>query len=201
MVAPSRSPDEEFSRPALHVVAESDGELLGRIADGDLIAFEALYRRYARAVLAMARRRLRDPGRAEDAVQEAFIAVWRSAARYRPDRGPGAPWLYAIARNAIIDSVRASARAAPHEAVGDLPETPSSDPAPEESVEEAGVGFCVHAAVVDLPERERVLIELAYWHGHSHSEIARELGLPLGTVKTRTRSGLARLAAHLEGRL
>jgi hypothetical protein len=109
MVAPS-SPDQEFSRPALHVVAESDGELLGRI-DDDLIAIEALYRRYARALFALALRRLRDPGRAEDAVQEAFIAVWRSAARYRPDRGPGAPWLYAIARNAIIDSARASTRA------------------------------------------------------------------------------------------
>lgn len=196
----SKSVDRSADRPELRLVADSDGELLGRIADRDLSAFEELYGRFARPVLAMAVRKLRDRGQAEDVVQEAFAAVWRSAASYRPERGPGAPWLYAIARNAVVDSARTSARARTQPA-GELPDTASTDPPPDQSVEDGWASFCVHAAVAELPEHERVVIELAYSKGHSQSEIARELGLPLGTVKTRTRSGLARLAPHLEGKL
>ncbi len=84
----------------------SDAELIQRTADGDRSAFDDLYRRYARPVFGLALRRLGDRGRAEDAVQETFASVWRSAASYRPDRGPGAPWLYAVARNAIVDRAR-----------------------------------------------------------------------------------------------
>jgi RNA polymerase sigma-70 factor (ECF subfamily) len=200
MAAAAKSPDPAVERPALHVVRDSDGELLGRIAERDPLAFEALYRRYARPVFGLALRQLGDRGRAADAVQDAFTAVWRSAAHYRPKRGPGAPWLYAIARNAIVDSIRASARSR-HGSVDDLPELVSSELAPDESAEEAWVAFRIHVAVAALPERERVLLELAYWHGRSQSEIAHLLGLPLGTVKTRTRSGLAHLAAHLEGKV
>src|SRR5215218_2440699 len=79
----------------------SDGDLIERIGAGDRVAFEQLYRRYARSVLGLALRRLGDRGRAEDAVQETFTAIWRSARSYRSDRGAGAPWLYAVARNAI----------------------------------------------------------------------------------------------------
>ena len=85
----------------------SDGELIQRAATGDRSAFEDLYRRYARPVFGLALRRLGDRGRAEDAVQETFASIWRSAGSYRPDRGPGAPWLYAVARNAIVDRARA----------------------------------------------------------------------------------------------
>src|SRR5881397_4348531 len=81
----------------------TDGELIVRIAGGDRPAFEELYRRYARPVLGLALRRLGDRGRAEDATQEAFASVWRSARSFRPERGAGAPWLYAVARNAIVD--------------------------------------------------------------------------------------------------
>src|SRR5690242_4754254 len=85
----------------------TDSDLLGRIAARDSDAFEVLYKRYARPVYGLALRLLGDRGRAEDAVQETFTSIWRSAARYRPERGPGAPWLYAIARNAIVDRARA----------------------------------------------------------------------------------------------
>ena len=81
----------------------SDDELIQRAATGDRSAFEDLYRRYARPVFGLALRRLGDRGRAEDAVQETFASIWRSAGSYKPDRGPGAPWLYAVARNAIVD--------------------------------------------------------------------------------------------------
>ena len=85
----------------------SDGELIQRAATGDRSAFEDLYRRYARPVFGLALRRLGDRGRAEDAVQETFASIWRSAGSYHPERGPGAPWLYAVARNAIVDRARA----------------------------------------------------------------------------------------------
>ena len=101
----------------------TDGELIQRAATGDRSAFEDLYRRYARPVFGLALRRLGDRGRAEDAVQETFASIWRSAGSYRPERGPGAPWLYAVARNAIVDRARARTELpaeipdeAPHEA-------------------------------------------------------------------------------------
>src|SRR3954462_8759571 len=106
--------------------ASSDTELLLRVADRDREAFELLYHRYVRPVFGLALRRLRDRQRAEDAVQETFAAVWRSAASYRPDRGPAAPWLYAIARNAIVDRFRAKA-----DPTGEVPDLVSADPGPQ----------------------------------------------------------------------
>src|SRR5881409_2442986 len=84
----------------------TDGELIQLAATGDRSAFETLYRRYARSVFGLALRRLGDRGRAEDAVQETFASVWRGAGSYRPERGPGGPWIYAVARNAIVDRSR-----------------------------------------------------------------------------------------------
>jgi RNA polymerase sigma-70 factor (ECF subfamily) len=171
----------------------TDGELLVRIAEGDRDAFEELYGRYARAVLGLALRRLRDRGRAEDAVQEAFASVWRAARTYRPERGPGAPWLYAVARNAISDRGRGR-----DEPPAEVPDEPAPGPGPDERAEQAWVSFRVHRALETLAGHERELIELAYWGGLSQSEIAARLEIPLGTVKTRTRAALGRLADVLE---
>jgi RNA polymerase sigma-70 factor, ECF subfamily len=174
----------------------TDGELIARVGEGDSGAFELLYRRYARPVFALALRRLGDRGRAEDAVQETFASVWRSARSYRQERGPGAPWLYAVARNAIVDRRRA---------LGEPPVEPvdeaADDPGPPERAESSWTAWRVHRALGELPDNERQLIELAYWGGLSQSEIAQFLDVPLGTVKTRTRSALARLADVLEGEL
>jgi RNA polymerase sigma-70 factor, ECF subfamily len=171
----------------------SDGELISRVGSGDRNAFEVLYRRYSRPVFGLALRRLGDRGRAEDAVQETFASVWRAAGSYRPERGPGAPWLYAVARNAIVDNGRAR-REPPVEGV----EEKAGDETPADRAEAGWVAWRVHRALAELPENERVVIELAYWRGRSQSEIAELLGIPLGTVKTRTRTGLARLADQLE---
>jgi RNA polymerase sigma-70 factor (ECF subfamily) len=173
----------------------TDGDLLQRIADGDTAAFDILYRRFSRPVYGLALRMLRDRGRAEEAVQETFAAIWRSAGSYRPDRGPGAPWLYAVARNAIVDRTRVRGEAT----FADPPEIVSSDAGPDEQVQSSYVSWRVHRAVQDLPQHEREVLELAYWGGLSQSEVARFLDIPLGTVKTRTRSGLARMADLLEG--
>jgi RNA polymerase sigma-70 factor (ECF subfamily) len=170
----------------------SDGELISRVGSGDRNAFEILYRRYARPVFGLALRRLGDRGRAEDAVQETFASVWRAAASYRPERGPGAPWLYAVARNAIVDNGRAR-----REPPVDTVEEDAGDETPAERAEAGWIAWRVHRSLAELPENERVVIELAYWAGRSQSEIAELLGIPLGTVKTRTRAGLARLADML----
>ncbi len=174
---------------------DADGDLIQRAAAGDGSAFEDLYRRYARAVFGLALRRLGDRGRAEEAVQETFASVWRSAGSYRPERGPGAPWLYAIARNAIVDR----ARRRPEPPVETPDEVPDDDPGPAGHAEAGWVSWRVHRALEELPEREREVISLAYWSGLSQSEVAEFLGIPLGTVKTRTRAALQRLADLLEG--
>jgi RNA polymerase sigma-70 factor (ECF subfamily) len=186
---PQRRMDEPVGGP-------SDVELLVRVADRDREAFEILYQRYVRPVFGLALRRLRDRQRAEDAVQETFAAVWRSAQSYRPERGPAAPWLYTVARNAIVDRQRARV-----DQPGEVPDTPSAEPGPLDRAEASFVAWRVHRALEELPEKEREVLELAYWSELSQSEVAEYLHIPLGTVKTRTRSALARLADLLEGEL
>jgi RNA polymerase sigma-70 factor, ECF subfamily len=173
-------------------VTENDAVLLERTGRGDEAAFEELYRRFARTVLAMAIRQLGDSGRAEDATQETFAAIWRSAKSYREERGSASAWLYAVARHAIIDRARQRV-----EAPAEVPDTASPEAGPEERVVDSWVAWRVHSALERLPERERVVLELAYWSGLSQTEIASYLDVPLGTVKTRTRAGLSRLTGLL----
>jgi RNA polymerase sigma-70 factor (ECF subfamily) len=174
----------------------SDAELIQRTGAGDRSAFDKLYRRYARPIFGLALRRLGDRGRAEDAVQETFASIWRSARTYAPERGPGAPWLYGIARNAIIDRSRARV-----EVPVEVPDEATGEAGPSEYAEQAWTRWQVHRALERLPEREREVIALAYWSDLSQSEVAGRLGIPLGTVKTRTRSGLLHLSELLNGEL
>jgi RNA polymerase sigma-70 factor (ECF subfamily) len=174
----------------------TDAQLLALVAGRDRAAFETLYHRYVRSVFGLALRRLRDRQRAEDAVQETFAAVWRSAASYRPERGAAAAWLYAVARNAIVDRMRMRV-----EPPAEIPDAAAAEPGPADRAESAFVSWRVHRALEELPEKEREVIELAYWSGLSQSEVAGYLNIPLGTVKTRTRSALARLAGLLEEEL
>ena len=173
--------------------ADSDEDLMRRVAARDRDAFETLYRRYARPVYALALRRLGDREGAEEAVQETFAAVWRSAKSYRAERGTASAWLYAVARHAIIDRARQK-----RENAAEVPDEADVRAGPAERAEESWLTWRVHSALELLPERERVVIELAYWSGLSQTEIASYLDVPLGTVKTRTRTGLARLAGLLE---
>jgi RNA polymerase sigma-70 factor (ECF subfamily) len=186
-------PSEPATIPAVVANDCSDGELILRTADGDRGAFDVLYRRYSRPVFGLALRRLGDRGRAEDAVQETFASIWRAARSYRPERGPGAPWLYAVARNAITDRGRARS-----EPPMEVPDSPSPDAGPAERAESSWTAWRVHRALEELNENERKVIELAYWSGLSQSEVAESLNIPLGTVKTRTRAALGRLSVLLE---
>jgi RNA polymerase sigma-70 factor (ECF subfamily) len=172
----------------------SDADLIVSVGRGDRAAFEELYRRFARPVLGLALRMLGDHGRAEDAAQDTFTAVWRSAKSFRPERGTGSAWLFAVARHAIIDRARQRVDAA----VAEPAEEASTDAGPAEVAEQSWLAWRVHSALERLPERERAVLELAYWSGLSQTEVASYLDVPLGTVKTRTRAGLARLATLLE---
>ena len=178
---------------AVPLAALPDGDLIERVGGGDRRAFDELYRRYARPVLGLALRRLGDRGRAEDALQDAFAAIWRSAGSYDRRRGEGGAWLYTVARNAIVDGARRKP-----EPPMLAPDEPSGESGPPEQAEAAWLAWRVHGALEHLPEHERPVIELAYWGGLSQSEISEFLHVPLGTVKTRTRSALARLADLLE---
>jgi RNA polymerase sigma-70 factor (ECF subfamily) len=174
----------------------SDEALLLRVAESDRDAFEILYHRYVRSILGLAQRKLRDYAQAEEVVQDAFAAVWRSAESYRPERGSAGGWLYTVARNATVDRMRRNSRI---ETVSELPELESPDSGPAELAERWDSAWRVHRALEELNANEREVIELAYWSGLSQSEVASYLGQPLGTVKTRTRNALARLAEVLEG--
>jgi RNA polymerase sigma-70 factor, ECF subfamily len=178
-MGPAADESEDDVRPELHSVAESDGELLCRIAEQDIEAFAILYRRYARTLYGLALRRLRDREQAEDATRRTFVAIWRAATTYAAERDRDTRWLFTVARNAIADDVA------------------SREPGLESVAEDGWLTFRVHAAVAELPEPERLPLELAYWGGRSQREIAEQLGLPLGTVETRTRSALAHLAVRL----
>ncbi len=171
----------------------TDAELLALVASGDHGAFEELHRRYARSVLGIALRRIGDRGRAEDATQDTFTRIWRSASRFDPSRGQATAWLFTVARNAIVDGLRRR----PEATIADPPELPDTGPRPDDAAEREWVSWRVHRALEILPRHEQELVELAYWSGLSQSEIAERLGLPLGTVKTRTRSALRRLADEL----
>lgn len=189
-----RSRDRVTPHRAPLTAAPTDEDLLERVANRDSGAFELLYERYARPVYGLALRKLGDRERAEEAVQETFGAVWRAAHTYRSDRGAAAPWLYGVARNSVVDRHRERG-----EPVADPPDVASGDAGPDERAETGWVAWRVHRALEELPEHERTVLQLAYWSGLSQSEVADFLGIPLGTVKTRTRSALARLADELDG--
>jgi RNA polymerase sigma-70 factor, ECF subfamily len=172
----------------------SDSDLIVSVGRGDRAAFEELYTRFARPVLGLALRMLGDHGRAEDAAQDTFAAVWRSAKSFRPERGTGSAWLFAVARHAIIDRARQRVDLA----VAEPAEEASTENEPAEAAEQSWLAWRVQGALERLPERERAVLELAYWSELSQTEVASYLDVPLGTVKTRTRAGLARLATLLE---
>jgi RNA polymerase sigma-70 factor (ECF subfamily) len=159
----------------------------------DEAAFDEFYGRYGRAVYAVVVRLIGDHARSEDVVQQAFTNIWRAAAGYRRERGPATGWLFAIARNAAVDALRSRVSASRWE----IPDLPDDGPGPAERASAAEEAFRVHAAVDRLPDREREVIELAYFDGLSQSEVAARLETPLGTVKTRTRRALAHLGDRL----
>lgn len=169
-----------------------DVEIVGLIAAGDGMAVSRLYDRYGGLAFGLAYRILGDRGSAEEVVQEAFVAVWRSAGSYHPDRGSTRSWLLRIVRNRSIDALRkakARPQMIPDERALDGPSASGVD----EVVMRRAESGAVRRALLSLSPEQRQTIELAYFGGYTQSEIAGMLDLPLGTVKGRTRLGLRSL--------
>jgi RNA polymerase sigma-70 factor (ECF subfamily) len=155
-----------------------------------------LYDRHAGTVFALARRIVLRPEDAEEIVQDVFAQIWRQASRYRGERASVAGWIVMLTRTRAIDRLRAR-RARPDDFRGvdaaSEVRLPSTDPDPEAIVLSGEQVTQIKAAFAALPEDQRSVLDLAYYQGMSHSEIAASTGVPLGTVKTRIRSAMERL--------
>lgn len=169
-----------------------DAALLARIADRDEAAVEAVYERYSRPLYALAYQVTRAERFAQDVVQEVFIAVWKDADRFDPERGAPAPWLFSLARHKAIDLVRREANVRKRTAEVDM----EREVAPDDVDHEAWQNLRrdrVRAAVAGLSEPQRTALELAFFGGMTHVEVAEQLDIPLGTAKTRIRTALLKL--------
>jgi RNA polymerase sigma-70 factor, ECF subfamily len=180
--------------------ADDDRRLIRAIAGGSAEALADLYDRHAAVVFGLATRitgRLED---AEEVVQDVFAQVWRQAARYEVGRASVAGWLVMLARTRAIDRIRARA-ARPDQAAAVEPDAApaltSSTPSPEQVTLSDEDARRVRGALMSLPDTQRALLDLAYYDGLTHAEIAARTGIPLGTVKTRLRTAMATLRTVL----
>jgi RNA polymerase sigma-70 factor (ECF subfamily) len=180
--------------------SESSTALIAAIAAGDRDAFSRFYDLTAPMAFGLIRRVLRDPEAAAEVLQEVFWQVWQDAPRYDPARGTPEAWLVMRAKTRAIDRLR-SIRRRDRTFVAPVDESvaqrsPDQAPNPAVAAEDRGL---IQTALAQLPEPQRRVIELAFFEGLTHSEIATRLGEPLGTVKTRARLGLDRLRGVLGG--
>lgn len=169
-----------------------DEQLLARAAQGDREAFAEFYGRHAPRVLGLLMTMLGRRAEAEDVCQEAFLQAWRQAARFDADRSPGLAWLLVIARSRALDSLRRR-RAQDSAPRGGEREAPVADT----DFELADTATPARTALARLPEEQRSVIALAFYGGLTHEQIARQQGLPIGTVKTRIRRGMIALREFL----
>ena len=169
-----------------------------RVREGDSSGLAELYDRHATSVYSLAFRILRDRTAAEDAVQEVFTQAWRQAGTYDAARGAVGAWLCTLARSRAIDALRAR-RARPGGVADDRATmaVPDAGPEPDQQAIFSEHGHRIRQALSALPEAQRHAIELAFYEGLTHAEIAAHLAEPLGTVKTRIRAGLLRLRDEL----
>lgn len=180
-----------------------DLSLLQRIASRDDAAMAELYDRHSRVAYAIIRRIVQSPSDAEEVLQETFVRVWSRADTYDARLGSPAAWVVRIARNRAIDRLRArQARSdvnapVPVTDAAPEPELPAHD-TPESVLRSTHAAMAVRGAVAALPAAQRTLIEAAFFEGYTHQELSARFGVPLGTVKTRIRSGLVSLRVRLE---
>jgi RNA polymerase sigma-70 factor, ECF subfamily len=177
----------------------ADEELMPLIGAKDAEAFEVLYDRHGGVAYSLAYRIVGDRAAAEDVTQEAFISIWRSGARFDPTRGSVRSWMLSVVRNRAIDALRSKAGKAPKLTLDDeaiLEQRPAEELTEEEAMRHETASE-VRGAIGRLPGEQSRVIELAYFGGFSQSEIARMLGVPLGTVKGRMRLGLEKIRGEL----
>ncbi len=177
-----------MSNAEIKVVAADDGALMSAIRSGDESAMAALYDRYSGVVYSVALRVLGDTGAAEDILQEIFMQLWRHPEAFNSQRGNLGPWLAVIARNRAIDVLR---KRHPEDNIADVVVSVTPDMTGNAGRNQAMEK--VRGALVSMSSEQRGALEMAYFEGLTHTEIAAKTGEPLGTVKTRIRAGLLAL--------
>lgn len=180
---------------------QEDRELIQRMASKDANALDAFYARYNRIAFGLVFRIVGNRADAEDVLMDVFWQIWQQAPRYDSSRGKPIAWLLTIARTRAIDSVRSSSR---HQAKTDELEAhkePASPPSTTDMFTLADTRKAVQEALQTLPEQQRIPLEMAYFQGMSHTEIAAALAQPLGTVKDRIRTGMMHLRQRLKAYL
>jgi RNA polymerase sigma-70 factor (ECF subfamily) len=180
----------------------ADEELMELLADGDPRAFEAVYDRHGGPAFSLAYRMVGTRAAAEDIVQEAFLSIWRSRLRYQRDRGSVRSWVLGIVHHRGIDALRRNLvherRRASAEGIEERHEAPERTDVEVARREEAR---SVRAAIDELPDQQGKVIQLAYFGGFTHTQIAEMLEMPIGTVKGRMRLGLDKLRRALSQEL
>jgi RNA polymerase sigma-70 factor, ECF subfamily len=177
-----------------------DATLLQRLLRRDVGAFEEIYERHSRIVYSLVLRILRQGSTAEEVVQDVFLQLWRNSSQYDAHRGPFVPWLLTLARNRALDQLRLKGerQRRREEQTDELPQISTAAPQYERALDEKRRAERVRSLVASLPAAQKKAIELAYFEGLSHSEIATALNEPLGTVKSWIRNGLLRLKESLQ---
>ncbi len=176
-----------------------DATLMQQLLRRDVSAFEELYERHSRIVYSLVLRILRQGSTAEEVVQDVFLQLWRNSARYDASR-PLVPWLLTLARNRALDHLRLKSerQRRREEQTEEFPQIAAAAPEYEKALDEKRRAERVRALIGSLPGAQKKAIELAYFEGLSHSEIAASLNEPLGTVKSWIRNGLIRLKEGLQ---
>jgi RNA polymerase sigma-70 factor (ECF subfamily) len=191
MPGSSLTPSDEARRPPA-LGDDEAADALERTGRGDRAALMSLYDRYGSTLLAVASRITSSRAEAEEVLQDAMVRAWIEAPTYDRARGSAIAWLVTLTRNRAIDVVRSRGRRTAHETEsGDGPADPP--PTPERAVSEAERAQAVRAALATLTKDQRKALDLAYFGGLSHSEIAEKLRQPLGTIKTRIAQAVRRL--------
>jgi RNA polymerase sigma-70 factor (ECF subfamily) len=178
-----------------------DFELIQRMASKDAAALDAFYERYNRLAFSLVLRILGNRSDAEDVLVDVFWQVWQQSARYDASRGKPAAWLLTIARTRAIDSLRSTSRRNVKNEQLEAEQPPPPAPSEPDSFVLADTRRAVQLALQSLSEQQRVPLEMAYFQGMSHTEIAAALNQPLGTVKDRIRTGMLHLRKQLKAYL
>ena len=173
------------------------GQLLLRVADGDQAAFARLYDMLSPRAFGLILRVLVDRSQSEEVLQEVFLEIWQSAARFAPNKGQGRSWVLTIAHRRAVDRVRSAQASTDRDVRAGFRDMDVAHDGVAEEVELRIEGQRVSEALATLPDPQREAITLAYFGGYSQSEIAALVGAPLGTIKTRMRDGLSRLRVEM----
>ena len=178
----------------------SEADLLARVVGGDERALTALYDRMSPLAYGLALRVVGSADTAEDVVQDAFMRIWHRADRYEAARGAARPWILRVVRNVAIDRLRTADARSRAETRSQTDATLVSVPEePDETASRSERSRTLRRALAELPAEQRRALEIAYFEGLSHSEIAAREQMPLGTVKTRIRDGVLRLREKIMG--